>query len=204
MQIKKKLLDAVRDKVRLKHYSLSTEKTYIHWIKHYIFYHNKKHPIEMAKPEIETFLTHLAVERKVSPTTQNQAFSALLFLYKEVLGIDMSEWNIQALRAQESKGVRGDNDNFAIQTQKQAHTQELPRRIFSTYDCQGIGVEPGNCSENYKKTQGDDSISIPDPIIHYQEGVIKESRRVTCVPVTLSYSVFSQRSRQGKILCPTQ
>ena len=54
----------------------------------------QKHPIEMAKPEIEQFLTYLAVERKVSPSTQNQAFSALLFLYKEVLGIDMSEWNI--------------------------------------------------------------------------------------------------------------
>ena len=59
----------------------------------------------MAKPEIEAFLTHLAVERKVSPTTQNQAFSALLFLYKEVLGIDMSSWNIQALRAQERKHI---------------------------------------------------------------------------------------------------
>ena len=96
MQVKKKLLDIVRDKVRFKHYSLSTEKTYIHWIKHYIFYHNKKHPIEMAKPEIEAFLTHLAVEKKVSPSTQNQAFSAILFLYKEVLGIDMSSWNISA------------------------------------------------------------------------------------------------------------
>jgi len=105
MEVKKKLLDIVRDKVRFKHYSLSTEKTYIHWIKHYIFYHNKKHPIEMAKPEIEAFLTHLAVEKKVSPSTQNQAFSAILFLYKEVLGIDMSSWNIQALRAQERKHI---------------------------------------------------------------------------------------------------
>ncbi|WP_294956319.1 phage integrase N-terminal SAM-like domain-containing protein, partial [Sulfurovum sp.] len=86
-------------------YSIKTEKSYVSWIKHYIFYHNKKHPIEMAKPEIEAFLTHLAVERKVSPTTQNQAFSALLFLYKEVLGIDMSEWNIQALKAQERKHI---------------------------------------------------------------------------------------------------
>ena len=56
----------------------------------------------MGKDEIESYLTKLAVKDKVSPTTQNQAFSALLFLYKEVLGIDMSEWNIQALRAQES------------------------------------------------------------------------------------------------------
>ncbi|HHS92956.1 MAG TPA: integron integrase [Campylobacterales bacterium] len=105
MQVKKKLLDIVREKIRVKHYSISTERTYLHWIKHYIFYHNKRHPIEMEKPEIEAFLTHLAVDRKVSPSTQNQAFSAILFLYKEVLGIDMREWNIQALRAQERKHI---------------------------------------------------------------------------------------------------
>jgi hypothetical protein len=93
MAEKKKLLDIVRDKIRFKHYSLSTEKTYVFWIKHYIFFHNKKHPIDMAKKEIEKFLTYLATDKKVSPTTQNQAFSAILFLYKEVLGIDMSDWN---------------------------------------------------------------------------------------------------------------
>ena len=105
MEVKKKLLDIVRDKIRFKHYSYSTEKTYIYWIKQYIFFHNKKHPIEMEKKEIEEFLTSLAVKSKVAPTTQNQAFSAILFLYKEVLGIDMSEWNIQALRAQERKHI---------------------------------------------------------------------------------------------------
>ena len=62
MQVKRKLLDMVRDKVRFKHYSMSTEKTYVHWIKHYIFYHDKKHPKEMSKVEIEMYLTHLAVE----------------------------------------------------------------------------------------------------------------------------------------------
>jgi len=105
MQKKKKLLDIVRDKIRFKHYSYSTEKTYVHWIKHYIFFHNKKHPVEMGKDEIESFLTFLATKKRVSPTTQNQAFAAILFLYKEVLGIDMSEWNIQALRAQERKHI---------------------------------------------------------------------------------------------------
>jgi len=82
---KKKLLDVVRDKIRLKHYSYATERGYVSWIKRYIIYHDNKHPIEMGKPEIEQFLTHLAVEQKVSPTTRNQAFSAVLFLYKEVL-----------------------------------------------------------------------------------------------------------------------
>jgi len=98
---KKKLLDVVRDKIRLKHYSMSTEKTYLFWIKQYIFFHDKKHPVDLEKKDIEYFLTYLATKRKVAPTTQNQAFSALLFLYREVLGIDMNEWNIQALRAHE-------------------------------------------------------------------------------------------------------
>ncbi len=87
MQQKKKLLEVVRDKIRIKHYSLKTEQSYLGWVKRYILFHNKKHPVEMGKPEIEAFLTHLAVEKKVSPTTQNQAFSAILFLYKEVLGL---------------------------------------------------------------------------------------------------------------------
>lgn len=105
MEVKRKLLDLVRDKIRFKHYSYSTERTYVHWIKHYILFHHKKHPIEMGKEEIESYLTKVAIKDKVSPTTQNQAFSALLFLYKEVLGVDMSEWNIQALRAQERKHI---------------------------------------------------------------------------------------------------
>ncbi|WP_428739112.1 phage integrase N-terminal SAM-like domain-containing protein [Sulfurimonas sp.] len=103
--MKKKLLDIVRDKIRFKHYSISTEKTYIFWIKHYIFFHHKQHPENLGKKEIEDFLTFLAVKKKVSPTTQNQAFSALLFLYREVLGIDISTWNVQALRAQQRKHI---------------------------------------------------------------------------------------------------
>jgi integron integrase len=99
--MKKKLLDITRDKIRLKHYSMKTEQSYVGWIKQFIFFHNKRHPIEMGKSEIEQFLTHLAVNRKVSPTTQNQAFYAILFLYGEVLGVDMKSQNIQALRAQE-------------------------------------------------------------------------------------------------------
>ena len=105
MEIKKKLLDLVRDKIRFKHYSYSTERTYVHWIKHYILFHNKKHPKDMGKMEIELYLTKLATKDMVSPTTQNQAFSAILFLYKEVLGLDISDWNIQALRAQERKHI---------------------------------------------------------------------------------------------------
>ena len=67
----RKLLDQVRDAMRLKHYSLSTEKTYVAWIKRFILYHNKRHPLDMGSTEVEAYLTHLAVERQVSASTQN-------------------------------------------------------------------------------------------------------------------------------------
>ena len=81
----KKLLDRVSESIRLKQYSNRTEHAYLHWIKKYILYHEKKHPQDMASAEVESFLTYLAVEKKVAPSTQNQALSAILFLYREVL-----------------------------------------------------------------------------------------------------------------------
>jgi integron integrase len=84
-----KLLDLVRDRIRVKHYSIRTETSYVQWIKRFILFHNKRHPREMGAPEVEAFLTHLAVAGEVSASTQNQALSALLFLYREVLGVDL-------------------------------------------------------------------------------------------------------------------
>ncbi len=84
-----KLLHQVRAVLRTRHYSYRTEKTYTEWILQYIRFHQIRHPAEMGAAEIETFLSHLAVERSVSASTQNQALSALLFLYREVLKIDL-------------------------------------------------------------------------------------------------------------------
>lgn len=84
-----KLLDQVISRLRVKHYSLRTEKSYVDWIKRYILFYDKKHPKDMGASEVEAFLSHLAVERNVSSSTQNQAKSALLFLYKEVLEINL-------------------------------------------------------------------------------------------------------------------
>jgi integron integrase len=81
----KRLLDQVRDAIRRKHYAYRTEQSYIYWIKRYILFHEKRHPAEMGKSEIEQFLTHLAVDQNVAASTQNQALSALLFLYRHVL-----------------------------------------------------------------------------------------------------------------------
>ena len=83
-----RLLNQVRDKIRLKHYSIRTEQAYTDWVKRFILFHKKRHPKDMGAGEVEQFLTHLAVAGKVSASTQNQAKSALLFLYRDVLSID--------------------------------------------------------------------------------------------------------------------
>ena len=80
-----KLLDQVRNLIRLKHYSIRTEQAYTHWIKRFIIFHNKRHPSDMAEPEITAFLSHLAVNMNVAASTQNQALSAILFLYQDIL-----------------------------------------------------------------------------------------------------------------------
>ncbi len=82
-----KLLMQLRDRIRAKHYSIRTEASYIDWARRFILFHDKRHPCDLGAAEVEAFLTYLAVERGVSASTQNQAKSALLFLYKEVLGI---------------------------------------------------------------------------------------------------------------------
>ncbi len=98
----KKLLYRVRETIRHKHYSFRTEKSYIAWIGRYIFFHNKRHPQEMGRAEIESFLTYLAVERKVSASTQKQAFSALLLLYRDVLNQNLY-FSIDSVRTKRPK-----------------------------------------------------------------------------------------------------
>lgn len=98
----RKLLDQLRDAIRRKHYSIRTEKAYVGWIRRYILFHDKRHPKDMGSREIEAFLTHLAVDQKVAASTQNQALSALLFLYRHVLHKDL-DLPIDAVRAKRPK-----------------------------------------------------------------------------------------------------
>jgi integron integrase len=93
LEAKPKLLDQVRHAIRTRHYSPRTEETYFHWIKRFIFFHNKRHPSEMAESEIARFLSSLATESRVSASTQNQALNALLFLYHQVLGKEIGYVN---------------------------------------------------------------------------------------------------------------
>jgi integron integrase len=99
----KKLLDQVRDTLRVKHYAYRTEEAYVDWIRRYILFHNKRHPQEMAEAEVQAFLTHLAVEGNVAASTQNQALSALQFLYRYVLQKPLPESSVDAVRARQSK-----------------------------------------------------------------------------------------------------
>lgn len=84
-----RLLDQVREAIRRRHYSLRTEQSYVQWIRRFILFHGKRHPREMGRGEVEAFLSHLAIDAGVAAATQNQAFSALLFLYRHVLGEEL-------------------------------------------------------------------------------------------------------------------
>ncbi len=99
---KPKLLDRLREALRSRHYSRRTEQAYCHWVKRFIFFHNVRHPAEMAEPEINAFLTHLAIKEKVSASTQNQALSALLLLYRHVLDRQIGDLG-EVIRARKPK-----------------------------------------------------------------------------------------------------
>ncbi len=99
---KPRLLDQVRETIRVKHYSPKTEDAYIGWIKRFIFFHGTRHPTEMGAEEVRQFVSHLALDRHVAASTQNQAFNALIFLYHEVLQIDLGQI-VGAVRAKKPK-----------------------------------------------------------------------------------------------------
>lgn len=99
-----RLLDEVRRRIRVKHYSLRTERVYIAWIRRFILANGKRHPRDLGQPEIEAFLSHLAVEGQVSASTQNQALAALLFLYREVLAMELP-WLDGIVRAKRPQRV---------------------------------------------------------------------------------------------------
>lgn len=97
-----KLLDQVRAAIRVRHYSIRTEHAYVDWARRYILFHGKRHPADMGAEHVQSFLSHLAVERGVSASTQNQAKAALLFLYKEVLHQDLP-WLAEVVAAKASR-----------------------------------------------------------------------------------------------------
>ena len=167
------LLDAVRNTIRVKHYSLRTEKSYIYWIKYYIRFHGVRHPREMGAAEVEKFLTFLAVERRVTASTQNLALSALLFLYKQVLEIELP-WLDDITRA--SKPARLPT----VFTQQEARTviDKLPTQYTLMAELMyGAGLRVMECVR----------LRIKDIHIDYAQIIVRSGKgnkdRTTLLPV---------------------
>ena len=137
----KKLLEQVSDVIRTKHYSYRTEKTYIEWIRRYILFHDKRHPKEMGAAEIEAFLIHLATEKNVSASTQTQALSAILFLYRHVLKMEMPIPNA-LIRAKKSKTlpvVLSHQEALAVITKMKSTPQLMAKLLY------GSGLRLAEC-----------------------------------------------------------
>ena len=129
-----RLLDEVRRRLRLKHYSLRTESIYIGWIRRFILANAKRHPRDMGASEVEGFLSHLAVSGHVAASTQNQALSALLFLYREVLGITLPwmETMVRAKRPQRVPTVLGSDEVKQLLAQMDGRTWLLSSLLYGT------------------------------------------------------------------------
>ncbi len=123
-----RLLDQVRERLRYLHYSLRTEQAYLHWIRFFIHFHGRRHPRELGAPEVEAFLSMLAAQRRVSSATHNQALSALLFLYREVLGADLP-WMQQVRRPAQARRLP------SVLTRQEVHSlllaMEDPMRLVA-------------------------------------------------------------------------
>ncbi len=129
-----KLLDQVRDRIRVKHYSIRTETQYVQWLKRFILFHGKRHPRELGVTEIEAFLTHLAVDGNVAASTQNQALSAILFLYREVLEIELPRLDaiVRAKRPQHLPVVLTRQEVRAVLAQMQSVYGLMAAMLYGT------------------------------------------------------------------------
>jgi hypothetical protein len=158
---KKRLLDQVRDRLRLKNYAYRTEKSYLYWIKQYILFHNKRHPNEMGSSEIEQFLTQLAAKKKVAASTQNQALSALLFLYREVLDLppDLTFQSLQARRPKHLPTVLSKTEVERVLRQMSGETLLMTQLWDARIPITSVG-EPGWAKQNVLETPSS-SFALP-------------------------------------------
>jgi len=150
----RKLLDQVRDKLRVKHYAYRTEKAYTFWIRRFILFHDKTHPKDMGVKEIEAFLTYLAVNRGVAAATQNQALNALMFLYKKVLHIGISEpiHSVRAKRPVRLPVVLSKQDALRIIELMAGETQLVVKLLYGSglrlMECLRLRVKDVDFSRN--------------------------------------------------------
>jgi integron integrase len=180
-----KLLEQLRTLMRVRHYSIRTEEAYTHWIKQYIFFHNKRHPAEMGAPEVTAFLSHLAVQRRVAASTQNQALAAILFLYRKILQIDLP-WLENVERAKRPQRLpvvltREETTNVL------AHLKEQHWLMASLL--YGSGLRLRECLR----------LRVKDIDFNYQQIIVREGKgdkdRHTVLPTTLIEPLQRQLQR---------
>lgn len=186
---KGRLLDRLRDAIRTRHYSYQTEKAYLHWARRFIYFHDKRHPQEMGETEIAAFLSHLAVERRVSASTQNQALNALLFLYKQVLEreVGMIQGVVRAKRPVRLPTVMT-RDEVAAILQRLAGREWLMAalmygtgmRVMECLRLRIMDIEFGFHQIRVRdgKGQKDRSVPLPDSLISAIRQQIEEVKRV--------------------------
>jgi integron integrase len=170
------LLEVVRHKIRTRHYSLRTEKAYVFWVRRFMRFHGKRHPRDLGAPEVESFLTHLAIDAKVSSSTQNQALAAILFLYREVLEVSLP-WLGSVIRAKPSTHLP------VVMTREEvqrilARLAETPRLVASLL--YGSGARLLECLR----------LRVKDIELTRGEILIRDGKgakdRVTVLPLTLA------------------
>jgi integron integrase len=179
---KTRLLDRVRDAIRLRQYSMATERAYVGWTRRLILFHGKRHPAEMKKREVESFLTYLAVKRKVSPATQNQALQAIIFLYRHVLDIDLP-WLDEVVRAKPKRRVPVvlSRQEIALVIENTPPAQRLPISLMY-----GAGLRVSEC---LRLRVGDLDFSRHTVRIHAGKG---SKDRVSVLPDNLKDALAAQ------------
>jgi integron integrase len=184
-----KLLDQVRNKIRAKHYSIRTETQYLQWIKRFILFHGKRHPKDMGAAEVEAFLSHLAVEGNVSASTQNQALSALLFLYREVLAIELP-WLNDVVRAKKPQRLPSvlNRGEVALVLERMEGTYSLMARLLY-----GTGMRLMECCR----------LRVKDIDFGQREILIRDGKgakdRVTMLPETLISDLQAHLAKRRRL-----
>jgi integron integrase len=185
----KKLLEQVSDMIRVKHYSLRTEKTYVDWIKRYILFHNKRHPKDMGGEEIQAFITHLATDRTVSASTQNQALSAVKFLYRHVLQkeIDLPPDLVRAQRSKTLPVVLTHGEAMAVIEKMTGMAQLMAKVLYGSglrlAECLSLRVKDidfGNHQIIVRDGKGEDDRStiLPDSLVSALETHLKTVKAI--------------------------
>ena len=184
----RKLLDQMRDLIRVKHYSIRTEEAYVNWARRYILFHDKRHPREMGAPEIAAFLTHLAVNEDVAASTQNQALCALLFLYQKVLEIDPGP--VDSVRAQKPKRLPSVLTREEVRTvigAMSGDNQLIAKLLY------GSGLRLIECLR----------LRVKDVDFAYHQIVVRDGKgekdRITMLPQSLIPSLREQLLRVGML-----